>query len=443
MGSLPLRATRGWSAPGWLQVGMGALLVTGTLGLWAQAPAGDDGRPREEDREDARAAVAGPTTEPTSEESEEPEGSEEPEESEESEGPEAVRLEPSSDDLPMPGPARTSTCSERHQVVPANGRESLRHRSVPRETVAQIAHRYDVPPWKLREWNSLAADVDSLARGAKVRLKPRRISPPRERVEYVVQPGDTWWRVAVSHGVDSMDLRSYNWPYRGKMTPGETLQIWIDPLIYDWIQATPGSPLSPEQGLRRGGVGVGSPNDGFLVNGVQIPEGPGYRLRFPKSAYGTTYAVEQFLLAMEILHQHEDEQPLVAVGSMSRPRGGPLGTHQSHQTGRDLDVRLPRRAGVPSWSTLAPSRVNWSAAWRLVQALARTDVEVIFLDYRMQRRISQAARAAGATEEELGALLQYPRGKHARRGLVRHADGHDKHLHVRFRCGPCEVECVE
>ena len=202
-----------------------------------------------------------------------------------------------------------------------------------------------------------------------------------------------------------------------------------------------GDPLTPE-GVRRGGVGIGSPNDGVLLNGVQIPEGSSYRLRFPKSAYGTTHAVEQFLAAMEVLGELEDAPARVAVGSMSRPRGGPLGTHQSHQTGRDLDLRLPRRAGVPSWQALKPSRVNWLGTWRLVQALARTDVEVIFLDYGMQRRLYQAAEKAGASEEELATLLQYPRGRHARRGLVRHEDGHDKHLHVRFRCGPCETECV-
>jgi murein endopeptidase/LysM repeat protein len=347
------------------------------------------------------------------------------------------------DDALVSASTVAGACSERHSVVPVETSAFLRHVVAPRESVAQIAHRYDVAPWRLREWNALTADVMSLQKGTKLRVKPSRVSPARQRVQYTVQAGDTWWRVAVSHGVDSMDLRSYNWPYRGKMTPGETLQIWIDPLIYDWIQATPDGVLTSSEEVRRGGVGIGPPNDGVLVNGVSIPEGDGYRLRFPKSGYGTTHAVEQFLAAMKVFREIDEELPIVAVGSMSRPRGGPLGTHQSHQTGRDLDVRLPRRAGVASWQALKASRVDWTAAWRLVQAFARTDVEVIFLDYRMQRRLARAAEAAGADAEELATLLQYPRGRHARRGLVRHADGHDKHLHVRFRCGPCETECVQ
>jgi murein endopeptidase len=334
-------------------------------------------------------------------------------------------------------------CSERHQVLPADGPAFIRHEAVARESVAQIAHRYDVPPWQLREWNELSPDVERPRRGSKLRVRPRRVAPPRERIEVVVQPSDTWWRIAVAHGVDPMDLRSYNWPYRGKMTPGETLQIWIDPIIYDWIRATPGGRAIPESGVRRGAVGVGPPNDGMLVNGVKIPEGRGYRLRFPKSAYGTTHAVEQFLTAMESFTESEGRTPMISVGAMSRPRGGPLGQHQSHQTGRDLDVRFPRRSDAPGWGALEPRRIDWEVTWRLVQAFAETDVEVIFIDYQMQRRIHAAARSVDASPELLEALLQYPRGSQARRGLVRHADGHDKHMHVRFRCGPCEVECVQ
>jgi LysM repeat protein len=411
------RAARGWSAPGWAQLATWTALVSVVLGPWARAPAEHDAVGPRGSSHDIFAASAPALPE------------------------QAVHPEPDATIDREPSAPAVGLCSQRHQILEAHGNAFIRHTTVPRESLAQIAHRYDVAPGQLREWNDLAADLESVRKGTKLRVKPKRISPPRERIEYVVQPGDTWWRVAVSHGVDSMDLRSYNWPYRGKMTPGETLQIWIDPLTYDWVQATPGSPLAP-QGVRRGGVGVGSPNDGMLLNGVKLPEAPGTRLRFPQSAHGTTHAVEQFLAAMAMFAREGEVTTRIEVGSMSRPRGGPLGTHQSHQTGRDLDVRLPRRSDVPSWGALKPSRIDWALGWRLVQALAATDVEVIFLDYRMQRRMYKAAQALGATPDELSQLLQYPRGSHARRGLVRHADGHDKHLHVRFRCGPCEVECV-
>ncbi len=46
-------------------------------------------------------------------------------------------------------------------------------------------------------------------------------------------------------------------------------------------------------------------------------------------------------------------------------------------------------------------------------------------------------------EDDLAKIVQYPRGRAAHRGLVRHEPLHTQHLHVRFGCGPCEVECIE
>jgi LysM repeat protein len=333
-------------------------------------------------------------------------------------------------------------CSER--IEPGDGRRFVRHRMAPRETVSQVAHRYDVDAWQLREWNGLGPDVQDLRTGKRLRIKANRIPPPRTKIEYAVQDGDTWWRVAVAHGVDSMDLRAYNWPHRGKMSPGKTLKIWVDPVVHAWIQSEAQTLFDAEPGsVRLGAIGSGPPNGGRLINGIRIPDADGYRLRFPQSAYGTTHAVTQFLDAMaRFAHSRPDAEPL-PIGAMSRQRGGPIGSHQSHQTGRDLDVSLPRRQGIPGWYVLKPSRVDWPAVWDLVRAFGETDVEVIFLDYRVQRRLHKAAVAAGATDQEREALLQYPRGRFARLGLVRHADGHDKHMHVRFACGPCEVECVD
>ena len=129
---------------------------------------------------------------------------------------------------------------------------------------------------------------------------------------------------------------------------------------------------------------------------------------------------------------------------MSRPRGGQVGHHHSHQSGRDLDIRLPLRESVPA--SLAPTarRVDWAATWALIQAFARTGaVQVIFLDYATQKRVHKAAKAAGASDEELAALLQWPLGSVSNQALVRNEPGHDQHMHVRFVCGPAEPECVD
>ena len=78
-----------------------------------------------------------------------------------------------------------------------------------------------------------------------------------------------------------------------------------------------------------------------------------------------------------------------------------------------------------------PRRVDWTAAWEFVLALAEVDTQVVFLDYKRQKYLHRAAKAAGADEDTIREMLQYPRGSYARRGLVRHYPGHEKHFHPR------------
>src|SRR5690606_38822578 len=93
----------------------------------------------------------------------------------------------------------------------------VKHRVAPRERAEQIAHRYRVSPEELRAWNQLSEQGEP-ATGRVLRIHTRRPSPARERIDVVVEEGDTWWSVAARYGVDSKDLRAYNWPYEHKMT---------------------------------------------------------------------------------------------------------------------------------------------------------------------------------------------------------------------------------
>ena len=244
------------------------------------------------------------------------------------------------------------------------------------------------------------------------------------------------------HGVDTRDLRAYNYPWKGKLAPGNVIEVWVDPIVHTWIEG--GDDPVPEAeayALRRGSVGIGPPGDGWLINGVRLPEGEGYRLRLPKSAYGTSHAVAQILIGLAIFRANTDYPLDLQLGAMSRPNGGELGKHLSHQTGRDLDIRLPRRRDVAAWTTLTMRRVDWLATWTLIESMLRADVTAIFLDYAAQKRLFKAAKRAGVEPERL-AVLQYPDGRSAS-GIVRHSPGHEQHLHVRVGCGPYEVECVE
>jgi murein endopeptidase len=190
-------------------------------------------------------------------------------------------------------------------------------------------------------------------------------------------------------------------------------------------------------------VSIGAPAAGRLVNGVQVPEGEGYTAKLPESAYGTTHAVTHLVAGLAAFREQHTFEGDILLGSMSRRHGGPIGGHRSHQTGRDIDIRLPLRAGVPSWFPIRPWRVDWTAVWHLLVALIDTgEVQIVFMDYGAQKYLHRAAVALGVEEAERRRVLQWPIGYKAHRGIVRHAPGHTQHVHVRFRCGTFEPECV-
>ncbi len=321
----------------------------------------------------------------------------------------------------------------------------IRHHTLPRETIEQLASRYGVHPDKLRAWNKMDAGAQPHPwRPKSLRVHARRAPPAREALEHLVSAGDSWAGIARHYAVDSRALRAWNVARVGRsLEPEEQLQVWIDPVVYDGVvHDAPASPRAAE--VRAGAHGVGTPQAGVLVAGVQIPEGEGYALRYPNSAWGTTWAVRHVVAALDRFAATSTYPLPIRVGTMSRQRGGEIGGHNSHQSGRDLDIRLPLRPQVPQALPPTNRRVDWGATWELVRAFADQGlVSVIFLDYGCQGRLYNAAREAGANEEALAALLQYPRGSRASGGIVKHAPGHADHIHVRFPCGPREPECLD
>lgn len=318
------------------------------------------------------------------------------------------------------------------------------HRFAPLETIDQVAARYEVTPAALRTWNGLAADAERLEPGARVKLEAGRVPPPRQQVDYVVQAGDTWWSIAVAHGIDSRALRAGNPQAALPPRVGETLALWIDPAVLHWVQTDPATTEDPRSAIRRGAVGVGPPDAGWLINGVQLPAGKGWRRQRPASSYGTTRAVTNLVVALQTFRETSGYERELLLGSMSLPHGGPLPEHRSHQTGREIDIRLPLTADNPAWFPIKPWRVDYEALWRLVEALADTgEIEVIFLDYGLQKGLHKAATALGSDEAARHRLIQWPRGRAEGAGLVQDAGGgHRAHIHVRFRCGRHETECV-
>jgi LysM repeat protein len=358
---------------------------------------------------------------------------------------------------PEPDPVPVATPQEVPEPVGENEPEAMlppqdapkvrpkwiRHRVVPRESLTRIALRYGVKVSSIKEWNKLG-DEAVLKPRQKLKVFARKFPPKRELIDHVAAVGDTWGSIARAYGVAPSDIRSYNVRRTGRrLDVGEKVYIWIDPIIYDEIQGHAADP-GPSAEVYPGGFSVGTPNEGQLVNPAKIPESDDYDLRFVKSVYGTSLAVRATVHAMNDFRSRTDYPGVIWLGTMSRERGGDLGQHKSHQTGRDLDVRLPLREGVPSGLKPIGRRIDWLATWHLINAFLDTgEVQVIFFDYGRQRRVYKAAQEIGISEEELDRVLQYPIGKMASRGRVRHSHGHDAHIHVRFRCAQWETECAD
>ena len=190
------------------------------------------------------------------------------------------------------------------------------------------------------------------------------------------------------------------------------------------------------------GEAVGDPWNGRLVNGERLPAGDGYRIRRPHRAYGASHVVEHLRGAIAGVRALYDVHTL-AIGDLSAPGGGKIGDHHSHQSGLDVDVGFYFHAmpeGYPDRFVAANAELDLAAMWALTTAFARTvdldtGVQIVFLDYDVQRRLYEHAKKRGTPEADLAAIFQYPRGKDSLSGLVRHWPNHADHFHVRFKPG--------
>ena len=197
----------------------------------------------------------------------------------------------------------------------------------------------------------------------------------------------------------------------------------------------------PPAGHPTGHESLGVPWRGALVDAVHLPRGEGYLIRRPSRAYGASYVIDHLRGAIAEVRALYPDLPTLAIGDISAEHGGPLASHLSHQSGLDADVgfyftRTPR--GYPAHFAPASADLDFEATWALLVAFARTahlrdGVQMIFLDYGVQRRLYDWAKAHGTPDDELRFMFQYPRGKDAMVGLVRHWPGHTDHFHVRFK----------
>ena len=117
---------------------------------------------------------------------------------------------------------------------------------------------------------------------------------------------------------------------------------------------------------------------------------------------------------------------------------------QSHQSGRDVDITYYQRqvSDTCPLRRIAPYELDVERQWSLVRYwLDRAQAEAIFMDYDLQAKLDAYARKQGASHEQLMHWFQYPRGRSAALGIIRHAAKHDDHMHVRFVCDATDEAC--
>ncbi|HEX6275816.1 MAG TPA: penicillin-insensitive murein endopeptidase, partial [Polyangiaceae bacterium] len=211
------------------------------------------------------------------------------------------------------------------------------------------------------------------------------------------------------------------------------------------------SPLAP--GLF-GAVGV--PHSGVQTDGVELPAtGKGFVRYRPKGVnhYGRTRLVQALEGVAAEMVKNDPATPPLVIGDLSARWGGKIPGHQSHRTGRDVDLLFyyvtPRGARVPAPGFIRVEadglarvpdtgellRFDVEHQWRLVRALLESPglgVQFMFVSKNVEALLVDYALARG---EPLELVLR------AQSVLLEPGDSmpHDDHVHLRIACTPDEA----
>lgn len=186
-----------------------------------------------------------------------------------------------------------------------------------------------------------------------------------------------------------------------------------------------------------GPASMGSPVFGGLLNGQQLPASPHWQIQVPDRAWGTPELVSCLERSVAAVHERFPGSPVLHVGDLSRPEGGFLRGHKSHQSGLDADLGYYYH-GESAWYLRATEKnLDVERTWALVRALV-TDcsVEYLFVDMLVLVLIRQHAEQV--EEDQAWVASLFARGP-SKPGIIRHVWGHRTHMHVRIHDGLAEA----
>lgn len=302
------------------------------------------------------------------------------------------------------------------------------------DTLSHIAARYSVSLADLRRWNPKRVGPDDMIQlGAVLTVKvaagsDAASSGPVWEGWYAIEPGDTLGKAAHKLGVSIAELERCN-----KLRPGARIRAG-DLLRFE------------KTGPRPKPSSAGRPTEGSVVGAVHLGKGSGYRLRFPKGAFGLPSVTHTLRRCAADVAKRFRGTADVLIGEISKPMGGHFAPHQSHQSGRDADVGyyLAGNKQNATMFTVGARDIDPKKNWALIRCLLTSDRVVrIYMDRGLQRAmVKYLSRKGGLSAATLDRLFEVEADVPAS-ALIRHANGHDTHFHVRFACDSGDSRCVE
>jgi penicillin-insensitive murein endopeptidase len=211
------------------------------------------------------------------------------------------------------------------------------------------------------------------------------------------------------------------------------------------------TPLAPNL---RGSVGV--PHHGVLTGGKELPkDGVGFARFRPtgKHNWGNPRLVQAISDAADAVNRERPGGTPLMVGDLSARYGGKIRPHNSHRTGRDVDllwyVTTPDGIPVksPGFVRLSADglgqikaggdyvRLDIERQWLLVRALLESpyaSIQWIFCSREIEALLIDYALSRGENMDLIW---------HAEAVLLEPSDSlpHDDHIHVRITCSASET----
>ncbi len=368
---------------------------------------------------------------------------------EESSGGAEEEPEPKVKPKPKPKPTTTDVDPADADAIVEDVEGAIDHEVIPTETLDDIAKRYGVDADTILSANLLNPD-DPLEVGKHLAIPSPKLRPlPQVKVEVDPEKGDTWKATAERFGISVTRLKEFN-PNVRELVPGKKIVVYVDPKPY--TAKDPDAQI-PEFHIDHASKSVGSVNNGRIENGVKLPEDSNYTMVSPY-VWGSAYTIQKLREALATFRRDVDYEGYIMISDLSQKGGGHFDPHKSHQAGRDIDIWLPAvrgsyrpkkdAVGLKKWHRPVGDDIDWYATYGLVRALIRTGaVKYVFLDWSRQKYVYEAAKAMGATPEELDEWIQYPRSLVSNKGIFRHSADHLTHVHVRFKCAEWEPDCKD